>query len=67
MIFLKGVNASTLSSSCLAHASFLVLVNEGKKKHVSEILDFSHWIHGVLSSLADLWEWALTPVEASTF
>lgn len=66
-IFRKGVNAGTLSSSCLAHVSFPVLVNEGKRKHVSEVLDFSHFIHSVFSSLADLWEWALTPVEASTF
>lgn len=57
MIFLKGVKVSMLSSFCLAHVSFWVKVNQGKNKHVTEILGFAHWVHGVFSSLDDIWEW----------
>lgn len=46
-VILKSVNASMLSSFCLAFAFFPAQVNEGKKKCVPEILGFTHLICGV--------------------
>lgn len=57
MVLLKGVNVSLVSSFCLACAFFQVQVNERKKKSVSEMLGFTHLIHGAFRAFADIWEW----------